>query len=197
MGGVPLLVLRLEEFLFNFESNSVRPLEERVLSVDELDAAVLELVVHHALDIPVHSHLQLDHLPEQPLSPLLSHYRDVAVRLRVLQAQVVTVLHKYLPDVIVHHSRRPACENAAWAVSLATQLVVVGVLLGELESLLGIVLDVSHDVLHGLDGELGLGHVGPVQAVDAVGAEYPVLQLDHFLISSLLPDEEAEALYWL
>jgi hypothetical protein len=69
-----------------------------VLSNQELDALVLEVVIHHALVIPGHSHAPLLELADNPLSTLLGHPRYVALSARVLETQVVTVAHKNVSD---------------------------------------------------------------------------------------------------
>ena len=52
--------------------------------------------------------------------------------------------------------------------------------------------DIVQDFLECSARNQGLGYVGPIEAIDAVGAEYAALLLDTLLISKPLLDEEAE-----
>ena len=67
---------------------------------------MLEVVIHHALVVPCHSHAPLLELADYPLSALLGHSRYVALSARVLETQVVTIAHKDVSNGVKDWPRR-------------------------------------------------------------------------------------------
>jgi hypothetical protein len=86
------------QFFFECAPDAVGLLQPGVLADQKLDALVLEVVIHHTLVVPGHSHAPLLELAYDPLSALLGHSRDVALSARVLETQVVAIAHKDISD---------------------------------------------------------------------------------------------------
>jgi hypothetical protein len=65
-----------------------------MLSSDELQALILQVVVHDALIVPSHTYCPLLDLAHEALIALRGYSRDIAICVRVLPAQFVSVMRK-------------------------------------------------------------------------------------------------------
>ena len=79
-------VLLFDELLFQDNSDAIWFLKEWVLALDQLDALVLEVVIHDALVVSRDTNVPLFELTHDTLSTLLGNSGDVAMGVCVLHA---------------------------------------------------------------------------------------------------------------
>lgn len=100
LGLLDVDLLVLHELLFERAPYAIWLLETGVLPYEELDALVLEVVVHHALVVPCDADTPLLELSDDPLATLLGDTGDIALGACVLEAQIVTVSDKNVADSV-------------------------------------------------------------------------------------------------
>ena len=84
--------------------DSIGLLEPRMITVKDLDALMLKIVVHHALVVPGDSNGPLLKLAHDTLATLLGHPRDVTLSACVLVAKLVAILEPDVLDLFINRA---------------------------------------------------------------------------------------------
>jgi hypothetical protein len=71
-----------------------------MLSYKELNALMLEVVVHDTLVVPSDSNTPLFKLTYNTLASLLGYSRNIALSACVLETQVISISYKNIPDCV-------------------------------------------------------------------------------------------------
>ena len=158
-------------------------------SRDELQALVLQIVIHDALVVPCHSDRPLLNFAHESLISFGGYPSDVAVGVGVLAAQLIGISRK---DVLQ--------GNVDWTVWTAREERVLRELLAAVdlfgESLVAFLLiflrDVLQDALDAADCQLGLHQVRPIETIDAVCSEHSYLLLHYLFLSESFPYKESK-----
>jgi len=149
-----------------------------VLIKEQFDALLLEVIFIGINEVPLDPLLHLVNLPHEALLPILRHRGDGGPRPSIELAYGVSVLSP-------HHLQRFEDGGIIVVIREAPHGQVVLVHLVVL-LLLALAFDLIQDALYNPHCDLGLGHIGPVQTVQAVGSEHSFLLLNHLPSVSVL-----------
>ena len=96
-----------------------------MLAYQELDALVLEVVIHHALVVAGDTHAPLLELADDALAALLGHTGDVALCACILEAKVVTIADENVSNGVKNWARGRPCENSV-GIAVQGEVITLG-----------------------------------------------------------------------
>ena len=170
---------------------------------------MLITIVHSTLVKSVYSDRPLFKLSQEALTPLFGYPWDVALSPCILEAKNVTILNKYVANIIIYF---PSRSTTKWTVVLlkistlakSSKIAITSWLLVWLLRLdhvfrwnslplRGIdLLNHCEDFINSLNWDFTLDNVGPIQAVNAIRSKYSTLSLYNFLLTKPLLHKTAK-----
>lgn len=91
-----------------------------MFTCDELQALILQIIVHDALVVAGHSYSPLLYFTHYSLITLSSHARDIAICIRVLPAQLVRIVRKNVLQSDINGTIRASSEEGSFRELLST-----------------------------------------------------------------------------